>query len=402
MHHNILGFELQDAQPGYIFEVGSLYELLQTVGDSRKPQGQRWPTAVVLLFAIVAKLAGQDSARGIANWINLRIQMLNQALDLPAYTNRQGIVSGPHATTYGRVMGQTVNRHELNVVVQGYFGSQAVVQQAEQVCLDGKTLCGTVSPEQPLGVRMLEAYQPQTGVGVAQTEIASDQAELTLAAPVLKSLDLRDKIVTGDALYTQRDLSQQIVKAGGDYVWKVKGNQPQLLDDIALTFQAQTASPGSNVPARDERVATSVDDGHGRIERRTLTVSSDLKDYVDWPLARQVFAYTVRVFQPRSGKRSERLTYGITSLSAAEAGPERLLQLVRSHWGIENGWHYRRDVTLHEDAGQWRLPKLGFVMALLNTIVLGLLGRAQSLPAQRLLCDANPFFALKLLLKAPG
>ena len=175
MHHNILGFELQDAQPGYIFEVGSLYELLQTVGDSRKPQGQRWPTAVVLLFAIVAKLAGQDSARGIANWINLRIQMLNQALDLPAYTNRQGIVSGPHATTYGRVMGQTVNRHELNVVVQGYFGSQAVVQQAEQVCLDGKTLCGTVSPEQPLGVRMLEAYQPQTGVGVAQTEIASDQ-----------------------------------------------------------------------------------------------------------------------------------------------------------------------------------------------------------------------------------
>src|SRR5512143_4238973 len=93
--------------------------------EFRKPQGKRWPTAVVLLFALLAKLAGQDSARSIASWINLRIQTLNQALDQPAYSNRQGVVSGPHATTYGRVMGQTVNRHALNVVVQGYFGSQA-------------------------------------------------------------------------------------------------------------------------------------------------------------------------------------------------------------------------------------------------------------------------------------
>ena len=106
---------------------------------------------------------------------------------------------------------------------------------------------------------------------------------------------------------------------------------------------------------------------------------------------------------------------GVTAATAVIAASERqenlkeqwlarhqLLHLVRSHGGIENGLHYRRDVTLHEDAGHWRLPNLGFVMALLNTIVLSLLGRDQSTPAQRLACDANPFQALKLLLKAPG
>jgi predicted transposase YbfD/YdcC len=402
MHNSILGFELQDALPGFIFEVGSLYDELQTVRDTRKAQGKRWPTALVLLFAVLAKLAGQDSAGGIASWINLRIQALNQALDLPVYYNRRGAVSGPHATTYARVLGKTLNHSELAEAVQRYFTRHTPLQPSEQLCLDGKTLRGTISEQRPLGVRVLEAYQPQSGVGLHQMEIGSEQGELTVAAPLLKSLDLRGKIVTGDALFTQRELSAQIVAAGGDYVWKVKHNQPQLRDDIALTFKAQTASPGSNVPPHDERLATSVDDGHGRIERRTLTVSSDLQGYVDWPQAAQVFAYAVRVFHPQSGKRSERLTYGLSSLTAAQASPRELLQLVRSHWGIENGLHYRRDVTLHEDAGHWRLPNLGFVMALLNTIVLSLLGRDQSTPAQRLACDANPLLALRLLLKAPG
>jgi predicted transposase YbfD/YdcC len=400
--NSILGFELQDATEGFVFDVGSLYDELQTVADTRKARGKRWPTALVLLFALLAKLAGQDSARGIAGWINLRIETLNEALELPVYYNRKRAVSGPHATTYGRVLGRTLNHTELESALHRYVTRQARVQQAEQLCVDGKTLRGTISAQKPLGVRVLEAYQPQTGVGLRQTEIGSEQGELSVAAPLLTGVDLRGKIVTGDALFTQRELSQQIVAAGGDFVWKVKDNQPQLCADIALTFQAQTASPGSNVPPYDERVATTVDDGHGRIERRTLKVSSDLQGYVDWPQAAQVFAYTVRVWQPQSDKRSERVTYGITSLTAAEASPHQLLHLVRSHWGIENGLHYRRDVTLHEDAGHWRLPNLGFVMALLNTIVLSLLGRDQSTPAQRLACDANPFQALKLLLKAPS
>lgn len=401
MDNSRVDFELQDAMPGYVFDVGSLYDEMQTVPDTRKAQGKRWPSGLILLFAVLAKLAGQDSARGIASWINLRIQTLNRVLQLPVYTNRRHEVSGPHATTYGRVLGQTLNPSELEQVVHRYLTRLAPVQQAEQVCVDGKTLRGTISPAKPLGVRVLAAYQPQSGLGLRQVEITTEQGELSVAADLLKGLDLRGKIVSGDALFAQRDLSQQVVDAGGDYLWKVKDNQPQLRADIALTFERQKPSPGSNVPPVDERRASTVDDGHGRIERRTLRVSADLQGYLDWPQAAQVFAYTVRVFRPQSGQRSEQMSYGLTSLSAAEANPQRLLQLVRAHWGIENGLHYRRDVTLHEDASHWRLPNLGFVMALLNTLVLSLLGHGESTPAQRLVCDANPLLALKLLLKAP-
>ena len=89
--------------------------------------------------------------------------------------------------------------------------------------------------------------------------------------------------------------------------------------------------------------------GHGRIEQRTLTVSSELKGYLDWPGAEQVFKlerhFTRRVDQ----KVTHEIVYGITSLSAAKAGPKEPLPLIRSHWAIENGLHYRRDETLRED-----------------------------------------------------
>jgi predicted transposase YbfD/YdcC len=94
------------------------------------------------------------------------------------------------------------------------------------------------------------------------------------------------------------------------------------------------------------------------------------------------------------------IQYGLTSLSAAEASPERLLEIVRCEWGIENGLHYRRDKTFQEDQTRMTRPALGRAMACINNLVISLfnrLGFRNHAQARRQL-DADPMRALALIL----
>ncbi len=101
---------------------------------------------------------------------------------------------------------------------------------------------------------------------------------------LLGYVDLRNKVVVGDAMHTQRQISIQIGKAGGNYIWTVKGNQPQLLQDLQDWFDPKVdLLPGMGSPPKDFRSSTVTSKGHGRIEVRTLTTSSQLNDFLDWP-----------------------------------------------------------------------------------------------------------------------
>jgi hypothetical protein len=114
-----------------------------------------------------------------------------------------------------------------------------------------------------------------------------------------------------------------------------------------------------------------VDKGHGRIERRTLRRTSILTKHQDWEGLQQGFELTrVRTVK---GVTTVDTAYGITSLSPGRADAEKLLVLTRAHWGVENGLHYRRDVTLGEDASRIRKGVAPQVMAALRNGVLHVL-----------------------------
>ena len=116
--------------------------------------------------------------------------------------------------------------------------------------------------------------------------------------------------------------------------------------------------------------ATTVDKGHGRIEKRTLELTTWLEDYLgdDWPGCRQVFRLQR---ERRTGEKVEvEVVFGITSLSRERAGAAKLLDAVRAHWGIENGLHGRRDGTLKEDASRVRKGSGPQVMAVLRNLVI--------------------------------
>ena len=128
-----------------------------------------------------------------------------------------------------------------------------------------------------------------------------------------------------------------------------------------------------------------------------------LKGYLNWPYTEQVFRLTRRFHRIRDGKLMKETTYGVTSLTAAEASPERVSHLVRAHWGIENGLHYRRDETLRED--RCRLEGQGAqAMVTVNNLVLGILRNRNLdyLRDARRCCSAHFQEAVALVTRSPA
>ena len=385
---------------GFVIDLGSLYDYLSQLEDRRSARGVRYSLVTILVFVVLAKLAGEDRLTGISEWVWHRKDELAQALKLSH-------PQAPHRNTYSRILGEVISVEEFDVVVHEFFAracdlsGDAACDEREwiQVTLDGKTLRGSIVSGQTRGLHLLAAYVPAQGWVLAQVEVDGKENEIRAAPRLLQCIDLRGKVVSADAMLTQRQVSVQIVDAGGHYVWTVKDNQPQLRDDIATLFEGEVCAPGFSPAIKGFSSGATVDKGHGRIEQRTLTSSAELNGYVDWPYAQQVFKLERDVERVKDGKITHEITYGITSLPQDQASPHRLLEIVRTHWQIENGLHYRRDETLREDWCHLRTGHAQHMMAAINNLVLGLLLRRgiKNVPRERRRYAAHWNEALKLI-----
>ena len=153
-------------------------------------------------------------------------------------------------------------------------------------------------------------------------------------------------------------------------------------------------------PPKDFRSATLTSKGHGRLETRTLTTSSQLNDFLDWPFLQQVFQLERYVTICNTGKTRHEIVYGITNLSPEQALPDQLLYMVRSYWKIENRLHYPRDFTLHEDQTRFKKHSAAHIMAIINNLILGLIAKSDFpfVPSARRYFAAHPDQALSLVL----
>lgn len=389
--------ELPRPEVALVIDVTSLYGWLQRLPDHRDPRGVRYPLPDVLTLMVLAKLAGEDQPAGIAHWAQLRQAWLLPALGL----DRPRL---PHRTTYSRILARAVAGAEFEQLLHEFWATQVVADSPSDltlvVTIDGKTLRGTIPRGSNHGVHLVAAYVPAQGVILMQLQVADHANEIVAAPQLLQTLDLQGKILTGDAEFTQRGLSAQILEAGGEYLWPVKENQPQLCADIAQWFAPTAYAPGHNVGPRDWRTAQTVNKGHGRLEQRTLTASADLQGFSDWPGLEQVFQLKRRVTDLATGTVVESITYGVTSLTAQQANAARLLQIVRLHWRIESNVHYRRDVFFGEDASRLRTGHAPQVLAALNNLVLGLLLRqGDNIPQLRRRFAACPDEAWALVMR---
>jgi predicted transposase YbfD/YdcC len=380
---------------GSILHIGHLLDYLRRVEDGRKRRGIRYPLEVILALFILAKLCGENKVYGIADWVQLRSEHLIQALDLKLKRNRL-----PHHSTYRRILTDEISADDLEVVFSQYLAQLPRRGQEMVIVIDGKTVRGTITVEDPFGLHLLAAYLPGEGIVLLQMVVEKDKEnEIVVAPKLLRCLDLRNKVVIGDAMHTQRKISAQIVEAGGDFVWIVKDNQANTRQAIEQLFAPEKAVPGLGCPAMDFESVQTTEKQAGRIETRQITVSSLMNDYLDWPYLGQVFKLERRFITLATGEVETEVQYGLTSLTRQKANPEKLLAIVRSEWGIENGLHYRRDVTFQEDQTRMTDKRMGRAMAIINNLVVSLInsqGFTNHAQARREF-NASPHKALALI-----
>jgi predicted transposase YbfD/YdcC len=383
----------------------SLYRALEQVSDHRQKRGVRYPLAVILSLVVLGKLAGMTSLAGIAEWVRLRADGLKAMLPLSR-------ASLPCASTYGNVL-RTIEAEEVTRLLADWLTRLSATQRCGSepsrlltqpdkrgrhvhVILDGKTLRGTlnhVAPDQQ-SCHLVALYEAQTGVVLAQQAVPDKSNEITLEATLFTPTHIRGRILSADAMHTQRACCAQITRLGGDYVLFAKANQPTLEEDLRLFFSEPPPD------CRDWRRSHTCTKRHGRLERRELIASTELNEFLagTWPGVEQVFCLTRTV--ERQGQMHCQTVYGISSLSPKRIPASGLLEVVRAHWRIENRLHWRRDVTLGEDHCQVRKGAAPQVLAVLNNLVLAVcdfLG-VHNVAQQMRRFDAHPQRAVRLLL----
>ena len=388
----------------------TLYEVLQQVEDRRKARGKRYSVALVLTLLLLAKMAGENTVSGSAQWVRLRLNWIRE--HLPLKQDRL-----PCGNTYQYVCDH-INMDELNQRLAKFFAPDVVQESPSsaspqemgesappqevpesvplrQWILDGKTLCGTHRPARGQPAQsVLSLYDVDAQCVMVQRELAGKGHERATALALVQVLDLTGILLSADALHTTPAWCQQVRRQGGHFLLIAKANQRLLRADIALLFSEEPR------PWLPEQNASQIAQGHGRLEVRTLRTSSQLNGYLapKWSDVGQVFQLQRRT--TRHQRTTTEIVYGLTSLPEQVAPPHQLLHYIRRYWHIENRLHWRRDATLGEDACTVSRGQTLLVLATLNNVILALADRigVTNLAAQQRIFDARPNEALNLIL----
>jgi hypothetical protein len=216
----------------------SLMELLEDIHDPRHARGKRHPPPALLGLAVVAMLAGMTSYEAIVQYGKERGW---QFLQLLGFTTRWGLCKATYSRVFRRI---DVADFEARVGrwIQGRLGRD----DAPHLAVDGKTARGSRDGTTP-GVHLLSAYAPDVKAVLAQLRVDGKTNEHKAALQLLGILTLQGKIVTGDAMFTHRDICTGVTEAGGDYILPAKENQPTRGRDIATAFAEPEA--GLSPPA---------------------------------------------------------------------------------------------------------------------------------------------------------
>jgi len=333
----------------------SLAAAFANVPDPRRAASIRYPLPAILAMAVAAILSNHLSVLAISEWASRQTGTILTSLGFPTDdTPCQSTLQRLFAKLDGAALSMVLSAAVVPAASPETVDDAEVTAPLQGVAIDGKAQRGRLRfAGGGCPIHALSAFCHETGLVLAQepilapTGIDRGEAELSVAPTLVDRLDWHGRVLTGDALFCQRELCQQVLDNGGDYLLAVKGNQQTLLTDIALLFDPPPDVP--TAPLADRRHAETLDYGHGRtLERRRLTASTDLIGYLDWPGHAQVLR--VERTWCEHGLAKHAVGYAITSLTPARADAAALLALKRGHWTIENRLHRCKDVNFGEDA----------------------------------------------------
>lgn len=361
----------------------SLYEVFATIPDPRSKHGRRYELPFLLICIVAALLCNCDSTLAIGQWCRDQRFLLLRLFGARSFLC-------PSDSLLRKLLPR-LDAEQVEWALADWIRMSLQASPDDPIALDGKTVRGAVSAEHS-APHLLSFRTHRSQETLFQVAVSEKTNEIPVAQALLPCLPLAGRICTADALHTQKEFMRAVDAQGGKTVLTVKNNQPTLYADLATYF----ADPHASFEQ-----SSTLDQHRGRIETRKIRVSTEMNAYLtDWPLIQQVAELTRTVTVRKSGKTSREVVYLITPLTAQEAGPSRLLELVRGHWSIENSSHYVRDVTFGEDRSRLRTAGAPHIMATLRNLAITLIHRSGSshIAATRRHFASHPRRAFALLL----
>ncbi len=349
---------IDDSDPvlGKLAEVpaapAGLWECVQQVADPRRRRGVRHPIAGIVALALAATLAGAQSFVAIGEW----------AADAGGTGLAELGIEGtvPCESTIRRCL-QRLDPARLDALIGAWMWLRTRTSGGRRViAFDGKSLRGSCDEAGHL-THLLAALCQHTGTVLGQVTVGAKTNEIPLLRTLLATMDIKDAVITADALHCQRATARDIVAQGGHYILTVKNNQRTLRKQLK-------ALPWKQIPI----LSTDAERGHGRIATRTLK-ATEVTAGIGFPYAVQVLQLTRKTHRHRGDRLHTEVVYLVTSLSAAAAKPDQIASWLRGHWAIENRLHWVRDVSFDEDRSQTRTQGGPQVMATLRNTVISLL-----------------------------
>lgn len=374
----------------------SLHAFLEDMPDFRKARGRRYPLACYATIMVAARLAGYRGVTAFAEFARRMDQEQLAAAGAFLSPSRRRYTA-PAASTFHYVL-SALPPDALDRALGAW--ARQCSDGAAPVALDGKDVRGA-SKQAADGRRMMvAAVEHGTGLVLGQVQVGDKTNEIPAVRELTAALGLGGRVVTLDALHAQQETARALVEdCGADYVvTAVKDNQPTMLEDLrAIDWSQARRAVGEPVKA------------HGRVERRDCAVvdvrGPEWDGFCGLHGRRQAFRIDRERHLVKQDAGSRETAYGLTSLGPAQAGPERIGELVRRHWHIENRLHYVRDFTYDEDRCRAHVGNLPRNLACLTNAAVSIVrreGRFEHLPPANRHYAAAPQEALDAVLDPPS
>ena len=345
----------------------------------------------IILVAVCAVLCGAENWSQVEEYGKDKADWLKQYLDLA-----NGIASHD---TFGRVF-RLLDATGFQARFMGWVEQFFSLKRGQVIAVDGKTARGSRDGSRD-AIQLVSAFAHENGLLLGQQRVDDKSNEITAVPDLLKLLFIKGCVVTVDALNCQTEIARTIIDSGADYVFALKGNHPQLHQDVVDWFAWAIQHDFRGV---EHGYAETVDKAHGRLEIRRCWVIADphafqaLAHYDGWTGLQSIaLVQRERRTPDNPSAAPPEIAYFLSSLPP---DAKAILYASRAHWSVENTLHWSLDVTFGEDACRIRLDNAPENFAVLRHLAFNLLKRHPapiSLPLKRFRAALNDLFLLELL-----
>lgn len=333
-------------------------ELKEEIKNIREPRRTgygniRHKLEDIIIIGLCTVICGGEDFADMEAFGKSRREYLANFLELP-----NGI---PDSDTFRRVF-ERLNPSELSLCLTNWISAERTKRSI--VAIDGKTICGSENDKHK-AYHVVSAFVAENQLTLGEICVEEKTNEITAVPELLDLIDVKDDIVTADAMSCQKKIVEKIVEKRADYVIGLKQNQSTLYENTVDYFNAFSA----DIPPR-----TTLDKGHGRIEKREYRLLTDLswlEQKGEWKGLNALGCVKSTVTE--NGETHEFTRYFITSLMDLE----EFSVAVRKHWSIENQLHWCLDVIFREDASRARKDNSPLNLNVLRKIALNLVTQAQ-------------------------